>query len=230
MFNSHPVAGVLATLAKTGSLFDSTQNAESEQSSGAAADFTMADIALNAVAALHEWAETSADDLDAGETLATRLSALFVGIADMNQNGEIDNDEAEVVNIACNAAAEYLASKGVSEDDITSLLEDFDDTAAERVQELMASQLPEGDEPAWQDMDDFVFGGDAETAVMDAVYKMKLAIKGGRKVRVKKRISGTVRLSARQKVAVSKMLRRSNSATAKMHRAKSMRVRSSMGV
>jgi hypothetical protein len=49
-------------------------------------------------------------------------------------------------------------------------------------------------------------------------------------MRIKKRISGTVRLSAKQKVAVRKMLRKSHSAMATMKRMKSMKIRRKAGL
>jgi hypothetical protein len=52
-------------------------------------------IALEAIAALQQWLED--DDLEPGETHADRLLTLVVGIADSSQDGEIDDDEAEVI-------------------------------------------------------------------------------------------------------------------------------------
>ncbi|KJV08053.1 hypothetical protein [Methylocucumis oryzae] len=46
------------------------------------------------VAAIHTWLET--DDLDDNETFADRLFALFVGIFDINKNGELDENESEI--------------------------------------------------------------------------------------------------------------------------------------
>jgi hypothetical protein len=59
---------------------------------------------------------------------------------------------------------------------------------------------------------------------------MKMAIRAGKKVRIKKRISGHVRLSARQKVAVAKMQRRSHSGAAMARRMKSARIGRRMGL
>lgn len=129
--------------------------------------------------------------------------------------------------MAANAAWDYLDSKGIPEDDISALLNDFDADAADRVQELLAERLPDGEE-ADAELDSFVFGDGSDEAVMDAVYKKRLVVRGGKKMRVNKRISGTVRLTSKQKMAVRKMLRKSHSAGAQMRRAKSMRIRKRM--
>ena len=231
MYNSHPAADAIRAL--TASVDKKSANAASipaldsvdSDQFGPASDYASTDVALKAVAAVQEWVET--DDLERGETLADRLFAILVGIADADMDGEIGDDEAGVFEMAANAAWDYLDSKGVPEDDISALLNDFDTDAADRVQELLAERLPDG-EAADAELDAFVFGDGSDEAVMDAVYKKRLVVRGGKKVRVNKRISGTVRLTSKQKMAVRKMLRKSHSAGAQMRRAKSMRIRKRM--
>lgn len=189
--------------------------------------YTVTDITLRAVAAVQQWAET--DDLDDGESKADRLLALIVGIADANKDGEITEDEQGVLDVALNAAWDYLAKLGVSEEDAGALLNDWDADTADRVSELIVSVLPDGEE-ADADLDDFVFGDNDQEPALDAAYKMKVAFRGGKKVRIKKRVSGTVRLSAKQKVAIRKMHMKSHSAGAQMRRMKSMRMRRKSGL
>jgi hypothetical protein len=59
---------------------------------------------------------------------------------------------------------------------------------------------------------------------------MKMAIRNGKKMRIRKRVSGTVRLSAAQKVGLRKARMKSHSATARMRRAKSMKIRRKSGL
>jgi hypothetical protein len=193
-----------------------------------AADYAEKDIKLKAVASIYEWVET--DNLGEGETNADRLMALIVGIADADKNGEITDDEAVVLDIALNAAADYLVSIGVDEEDVSLLLNDWDSDAADRVMELVASTLPDSEEDAMDKMDDFVFGEKDQEPVLDAVYKKTAAIRNGKKVLLKKRISGTVRLSGAQKVAIKKMQRKSHSAGAQIKRMKSMMKRKKMNI
>ena len=98
------------------------------------------------------------------------------------------------------------------------------------VRELLASALPEGEDAAVEDIDAFVFGDGADEAALDAVYKMKVAVRGGKKIRIRKRVSGTVRLSAPQKLAIRKAQRKAHSAAATMRRARSNRVRAKAGL
>ncbi len=185
--------------------------------------FSDSNTSLMAVSAVQQWAET--DDLTEGEGYADRLLSLLVGVVDDDLDGELSDEEAEDLLELADAAADYLESLGVSEDDISQLLNDWDNEAGERVQELVASKLEDGAEPT-----DFVFGDGSDEAALDAVYKKKLVVRKGKKIRINKRVSGTIRLSAAQKVAVAKMRRKSNTGMAKLRRAKSMRVRARAGL
>lgn len=212
---AHPAAAALASMlskAPTTKVLDSV----GEDMEGSP------EIDAAAAAAVQEFAK--ATDLDAGEGPADRLFALLAGIADADMDGEIGDDEAEVLGLAANAAADYMVAHGVSEADAVALLEDWDNDVGARVQELLAEALPEDGEA---DMDAFAFG---DEKVMDATYRKRIAVRNGKKVRINKRVSGTVRLSAKQKVAVRKMLRKSNSARAKLKRAKSMKIRRQAGL
>lgn len=210
---------------------DATKTLDStgEEPALAGADnYTIADISMSAVSAVQQWAET--DDLDDGESYADRLMALVVGIADANKDGDITEDEQGVLEVALNAAWDYLAKCGATEEDAGALLNDWDDEAADRVRDLVASVLPEGDDEASAEIDSFVFSESDQEPALDAVYKMKMAVRGGKKMRIRKRISGTVRLSAKQKLAIRKARMKSHSAGAMMRRMKSMRMRRKMGI
>lgn len=202
-----------------------------EDSVAAAAQaYAMQSVAMQAAAAAQEWAETTPEDLEEGEGLADRLWALLVGIADENQDGELDEAEQAVVETAGTAVWEYLSGKGVSDDDIDAIMNgepDAANAAADRVVQMLAAKLPDDDEAA-DDMDDFAFSD--QGAVFDAVYKKKMAIRDGKKVRVMKRISGRVVLTSKQKVAIKKAALKSRSAAAVHKRMKSMRKRKAMGL
>jgi hypothetical protein len=187
-----------------------------------ASSYAETDIKLKTAAAIQEWTETS--DLDEGETLTDRLFALIIGIADANKDGEITDDEQGVLDIALNCAFDCLTDYGVDEEDAGLLLNDWDNDAGDRIRDLVASSLPEGD-AAYAEIDSFAFGSSDQEAAFDAVYKKKIVIRNGRKMKINKRISGTVRLSARQKVAIRKAGMKSHSATAMMRRMKSMKLR-----
>lgn len=201
---------------------------DGESGAGNAADYTIADITLAAAAAVQQWVET--DDLADGESCADRLLALMVGVVDANKDGEISEDEQGVLDVALSAAYDYMVSKGASEEDTDALLNDWDNDVAERVKDLIASALPEGEDEASADLDDFVFGDSDQEPALDAAYKKTFAIRKGKKVKIRKRIAGTVRLSAAQKIGIRKAQMKSHSATARMRRAKSMIKRRKMGL
>jgi hypothetical protein len=191
-------------------------------------DYAIKDMKLSAAAAIQTWAET--DDLSDEEDSAARLQSLFVGIVDINKDGDISDDEAEFIDELLNYAWDYLASKGVEDDDIGLLLNDWDSAAADRIMDVVNSSLPDSEDGEMDDLDNFAFGGEAEEAVFDAVYKKKMVVRGGKKMRINKRLSGRVKLSAKQKVAIRKMHMKSHSAGATMRRAKSMKMRKRSGL
>lgn len=193
----------------------------------AASQYTMQDIALRSAAAVQQWAET--DDLDDGESYADRLMALMIGVADANQDGDITEDEQYVLDIVLNSTWDYLVGKGVADEDASALLNDWDVDAAERVRDLITSVLPDGEE-ADADIANFAFSAADQEPALDAVYRKVMAVRGGKKMRINKRISGTVRRTAAQKVATKKAMMKSHSATAQAHRARSMRMRHKVGL
>jgi hypothetical protein len=203
-------------------------SAMSEQDFSPGDDYTLKDISMSTVAAIQQWTET--DDLDDGESLSDRLMALLVGIADANKDGDITEDEQGVLEVALNAAWDYFVKCGVSEDDADMLLNEWDSDVAERVRDLVASTLPDGEDASNADIDSFVFSDEDQEPALDAVYRKRMVIRGGQKMRINKRISGKVRLSAKQKVAIRKARMKSHSAGAMMRRLKSMRMRRRVGL
>lgn len=191
-------------------------------------------IATESLNNFSEWLETEDDELDEGEGLGDRLLALVVGIADEDKNGELDDDENEVVNIALNSIYDYIVAKGVSEENATELLENFDNDLAENVRGLLLSSIPDGEDELVEDMDkvtfskaenESVFDGVDGSIILDAAYRKVFAIRNGKKKRINKRISGVVRLSAKQKQALRKARKKAHTGVAKMRRLKSFKIR-----
>lgn len=177
---------------------------------------------------VEEFAET---ELEEGEDLGERLLALIVGATDADFDGEIGEEEAEEAAFMVELVADALVNFGVPEADAVELLEDFDSDVAERVHELLLDKLPEGEDAMLDSIGKFVDDGlDADNTMLDAVYKNKIVVRGGKKMKVRKRISGVVRLTGAQKVAVRKMLRKSQTGLAKMRRRKSMAKRRKLGL
>lgn len=197
-----------------------------------ATDYALSSIAMRAVATVQQWCEE--DSMGDGEGKGDRLIAMLIGVADEDKDGELSEDEQAVVQTAMNDAWDYLAAKGVAESDLDALFNGESaesNAAAERVCEFVKERLPEGDDAMGDEIDNFAFGGEAsESMFTDAVYKRRFAIRGGKKVRVMKRVAGVVRLSAGQKVAIRKARMKAHGARATAKRMKSLRVRKSMGL
>lgn len=198
-------------------------------------DMSAAELAIlkiEVASTVSAWAETDTNDLDAGETLADRFDAMMVGLVDNDKNGELDDDELQVLDIAYNIAFDVLTSRGASPDDVVAMLNEADETAAENIQELLINTGVDGEDAELADINAaaFEFDEDSDGAVMDATYKRKVAIRNGKKVIIRKRIAGTVRLTAKQKMAIKKMQRKSHSGKARMKRLKSLRRRQSMNL
>jgi hypothetical protein len=182
---------------------------------------TKVEISMEAIAVLMEWLET--DDLDPGETLADRLQGLLVGVADEDQNGQLDENEQVVLMQALESAWEFLAGKGIDDEDISLLLNDWDDDAASRIRDLVVSMVADGEGVSLD-------SASSIAVTLDAVYKPVVAVRKGQKVRINKRVSGVVRLSAKQKLAIKKARLKSHNAAARVSYMKSMKVRTRLGL
>lgn len=199
------------------------------EANAAASNYAETDCRLRAAAVLQQWAETDADDLAEGETLAQRLQALVIGAVDVDLDGELSEEESAVCDQLRNAAWDYLLAKGVADEDCGLVLNSFDEEASERVHDVFLAALPDGDAAALADLDAFAFEEGAQEAVFDAAYRKRISFRNGQKVRINQRISGHVRLTAKQKLALKKAQRKSHSGVAQARRLKSLNQRRRAG-
>ena len=126
------------------------------------------------------------------------------------------SSDLEAMDLALEAAWDYLTDKGVSDDDAGALLNDWDNDAAVRIRDLLDATLGAVD-PS-EDIDGFAFDS---ASTFDAVHRMKAAL--GKKGRVSKRVSGNVKLTAKQKLALRKASKKAHTASATMKRVKLQR-------
>jgi len=186
-------------------------------------DYTVKDLSLRTVAAVQQWEETY--DLDAGESLADRLRSLLFGIADMNGDGAIEEDEYIVLDFVLNAAHAYLLESRAEETDINALLESWDAKAALRVMDAVTSAFEAG--LAGVNMDTFTFSGDGHAMALDSVlHTLGRAIVRGAKAlrwrRPKQYGHVRVRMSSAQKLALRKAQQKSHSAEAQAKRLRTL--------
>lgn len=238
------IAGQIALAARAAATSSAAQSLQLDsatvftQTLDSAAAFDEQLIKRESISVVNEWATTSPDDLDAGESMADRLMNMLVGVVDADKDGELSDDEQESVNVGLNATFDYLVTLGVNEDDAAALLSDWPEDVANRVRDFVAGALPDGEDAENQLIDALVFTPEDQAPVfdsanglqLDAAYRKVVAIRSGKKVRINKRIAGVVKLSARQKVALRKARTKAHSASAMASRRRSMRLRRSMGM
>lgn len=196
----------------------------------AAESFAQNSMRMLAASVLRQWAAMAADDLEAGETWADRLMSLFIGAADEDKNGDLSENEQETVLELMESAWDYLLYLDVDEALIGELLNDWSDSAADMIRQNLADELQDDEDDDLQNLDQFVFADEEQSQIYDAVYKKEMVVRNGKKTRINKRLSGAVRLTAKQKAAIKKARQKSHSASANMRRLKSMRVRQKMGL
>lgn len=180
--------------------------------------------------------------VDEGDSSANALDELIMGVADLDGDYEIGDDEEAIYNgIWANVPDAMATIGGPSDADIMSLCNDMDDDAGAKVMAALSDSLNADDAP---DDDALIQGfangedavmehakdGTAQGMILEATYKKMKVVRGGKLVVAKKRISGTVRLSAAQKAGLKKARRRAFSSAAKMKRAKSLRMRTRRGM
>ncbi len=122
------------------------------------------------------------------------LRAMLVGIVDPRQDGEISDNEQEVLQVALTSAWDYLASLGAVREDLDALLNDWDARTADCIRDLVTAVTPDDDRASIAAVNSFVFGP-ATRAHSKAVV----------------RVTGPVRLSARQRLAIHQAQERSHS-------------------
>ena len=188
-----------------------------------------ADIKVLSLSALKEWVET--DDLDEGESLAQRLQSFVNGIADEEKDGEITKEDQDVMDTAIQSMMDYCQNQGVPDEDIDSLFNDWNNEAAIRVSDQLVESLPDGDDAVLDGIFDFVWDEYYDDGLtLDVSYKKKKVVRNGKRVVIRKRISGFVKRSAKQKRATEKAARFSQKSGAKRKRAKSMSARKKAGM
>lgn len=202
------------------------------------ADYADAEMRMDMAGVVQAWATSPASDLDEGETLQDRLIAMTIEAAAPDAGDELTPEQEDVVTAALNMAAEYMLRKGVSEADLTAMIDDSDSDAAGRVHEYLSGEFSvEPDDDDIKDINAYAFSAaeneavfDSVTHVLDAVYKNTAVVHGGKKLIVRRRVTGTVRRTGAQKIALKKAQMRSHGSAAKLARAKSLRVRKQIGL
>lgn len=198
----------------------------------------MADIRTKAAYAVQTWAET--DDLDKGESLYDRLDTLIMAIADggIDLDGNPATDDTDdVYMVAIQAASDYMSALGADDGDLETLFnskdDDARDEAANRLMEFLVDSM--GDEDQAEDMlNAFAFDADSESNMFDAVptgsHKTVFAVRGGKKVILRKRVGAKLKRTPKQKAALMKAQMKAHKPAAIKRRVKSIKIGHKLGV
>lgn len=170
----------------------------------------------------------------------TALDEYIMGVCDLDGDFEIGEDETALYNDVWAQVPDALMSLGASEEDANAFCNDEDEAAGARIGATVSSALDDMEADDDQLIASFSEGEDsvlenasddkAITMVLEATFKKMKLVRGGKIVLARKRVSGKVRLSAAQRAGLKKARRKAFSSTAKLHRAKSMRLRKRRGL
>ncbi len=178
--------------------------------------------------------------LEDDELPSDRLDALIAGIADGGDDEELEIDEATLDIVIANFQ-DALSTLGV-DDSVIAVMFGGDaeaDEAIEAAAEIIESNKPTSDDDLDELFDLFVYGEAEDDELMldgvslgktttksgkfgKVVYKAVKAIRNGKVSIVNKRVSGKVKLSAKQRAALAKARRKAGSSGAIKKRMRSM--------
>ena len=172
--------------------------------------------------------------IDEGSYTYDALDEAIVTAADLDGDFEINEDEENVYGDIWEDVPYALIMLGASLNDAQKIYDGPSkeaDEAASRVGEALKAAL---DEEPGSDTDlilNFAMGeGEIFEGVFEANYKNKLVMHDGIKTKERKRVSGTVRLSAARKAQLRKARRKAGSARARRKAMKSRKKGEKMGL
>ncbi len=190
-----------------------------------------------AMSAILAWVED-------GEFTYTALDEYIIGMADLDGDFEISDEEEAIYNAVWAEVPDALLSLGATETDANDFVNGEGKASADaaaRVGKALKERLDELEADDDEIIAGFALGEDAvfENAsddpegrhmILEATYRKQKVVRDGKVVKINKRISGKVRLSAAQKAGLRKARRKANTAAARLQRKKSMRLRARRGM
>jgi len=180
-------------------------------------DFGEKQIRSQAMSAVLTW-------VDEGDYSYDALDVFVVGLADLDGDEEISDDEEDLYNGLLDAVGDAMVSLGADEDNVAEFLDGEDEDIGLKLGEFLSEKLDGLDDDDDTLVSKFAVGGD--TAIYEAMVKK---VRGGKVVRVKKKLK-KVRLSSAQKAALKKARKKAHTGAAKKARKKALKVRKSRGL
>ncbi|EKZ9261765.1 hypothetical protein RFB73_005026, partial [Escherichia coli] len=160
--------------------------------------------------------DPEADSFDA-------LAITMAGLADIDEDTDFTDEQIDAYNDALAALADAAVALGADQDDVTEMIDDEDDSAAERVYDALSESDTDMMETAIAIYT--VAGGDS--AMLEAVRKK--VVRDGKVTIIRKRPRPR-RMTSLQKQALKKARRKAHTSVANINRKKSMRIRKKRGL
>lgn len=167
------------------------------------------------MAGVISWAEV-------GEPTADDFDLTAMGLADVNEDGDVTPEEEDGYNEILFAMTQALDSLGVTSDAVQKML-DGDDTAAAKVYAELTDALDKTDKSTDELVADF-------SVAKDAMTEAKAKVIRDGKVKWIRRPLRKKRLSSAQRAALKKARMKAHTAAARISRARSMKKRQQAGL
>ncbi|HAN4953850.1 hypothetical protein PO490_22325 [Escherichia coli] len=177
------------------------------------------DMRSLAASMLAGWIEDGDPEADSFDALAITIA----GLADIDEDTDFTDEQVDAYNDALAALADAAVALGADQDDVTEMIDDEDDSAAERVYDALSESDADMMEAAIAIYT--VAGGDS--AMLEAVRKK--VVRDGKVTIIRKRPRPR-RMTSLQKQALKKARRKAHTSVANINRKKSMRIRKKRGL
>lgn len=177
------------------------------------------DMRSLAASMLAGWVEDGDPEADSFDALAISMA----GLADIDEDTDFTDEQIDAYNEALAALADAAVALGADQDDVTEMIDDEDDAAAERVFDALSENDSDMMESAIAIYT--VAGGDS--AMLEDVRKK--VVRDGKVTIIRKRPHPR-RMTSLQKQALKKARRKAHTSVANINRRKSMRIRKKRGL
>lgn len=177
------------------------------------------DIRSLAASMLASWVEDGDPEADSFDALAITMA----GLADIDEDTELTDEQVDAYNDALAALANAAVALGADQDDVTEMIDDEDDAAAERVFDA----LSESDSEMMEEAIAIYTVAGGNTAMLEAVSKK--VVRDGKVTIIRKRPRPR-RMTFLQKQALKKARLKAHTSIANTRRRKSIRIRKKRGL
>ncbi|MEG5932553.1 hypothetical protein UXN85_21025 [Enterobacter hormaechei] len=172
-----------------------------------------------AAAAVLEWAA-------GGDASAEAFDELALGLAGIEDTTDELSDEAiDAYNDQLVMLAEAAIGLGASQDDVTTMIDENDSDSAQAVMDAISVQDEDEAIAAYS-----VTGGNDGALMESAMLEASIKVVRGGVVKIIRKRPHKVRISGAQRAALKKARLKAQTSTAKIARAKSMKIRKKRGI